>query len=1272
MARMLPQSAIQRLTVLHCSGEPLLPSDVESWTPHVRLLNTYGPAECTITSTATSEDDLSLHEVTIGTATGCATWIVDPLSERLSAFGAVGELWIEGPTVGEGYLNDPDKSAASFVTDPAWLLHGRPDALGRHGRLYRTGDLVRYTPSGSIIFMGRKDMQIKIRGQRLEKGDVEHFVMQALTRERVTWPYDLQSKDISIFAEIVQPEDSEEPILVAFIHVQQSVLSDDQHDAAIRKATTGLRCQLETLVPDYMIPRAFLPLSTIPLTGSGKTDRRQLHAAASSLTRRRRPETDTHRQEPKSAVEHRLHSLFSQVLRLDGAAFGTEGNFFRIGGDSIVAMRLVGAAREQGLNISALDIFKHPRLSELATFIEDHDRTERKNFAAEAPIRAFSLLSQPVDTIAVRRHVAKLCSTAESEIEDVYPCTPLQEGMLAMTAWQEGSYVAVIKRTLRPGTDAHQFMRAWEYVVASMDILRTRVVDLPGHGLVQVVLRSGASQWSPLPQDHCGDDTDEEQSTGGSPLIMGLGTPLSQVRLESSEKAITFLWNVHHAIYDAWSLALIFEAHEKAYRGASLGKSQIQYQHFLKQVPRPSAPDVRSFWLDEFDGLDAAIFPGIPSSSTKVNPNATCTHTMRFDWHDQEFTMSTAIRTCFAILVSRYTGTPEALFGAVVTGRQVAIPGIESLVAPTVATVPLRIKVDRTMLVGKLMQQIQEQAARMITFEQTGLQYIRKMSETASQACQFQALLDVDVSSGTSHEMSAWEAVAPIDGPQCTEDEDSQLKAFNSYALTLKFEVQRQEVKLHMTFDNSIIPKAQVERLGLQVDYILQQLSMPNALEHSSGNIDIASPHDMQEIWRWNAKVPESKRACVHDLFLEIVAQQPDAPALCAWDGKLTYAELETLSARVASDLEPRLKGNPIVPLVFEKSVMTPVAILGVMRAGGACLLLDTTLPEDRLRTMVNEVNPPFVVSSTQQKDLAARLSKSDVISLDWYSLHPAASASHSSALPAVDPSSTLCVLFTSGSTGIPKAGIVTHENFCSAIEHQQAPQHFSPHDRVADLASYTFDVSWSNLLQTITVGACLCIPSDADRKENPSGVLDQFDVTYAHVTPTVARLVPREQIRRLRVLQCGGEPMTATDVGQWLPLVTLLHTYGPSECTVTSTCAVNDQLIGQERPAIGAAIGCVTWVVDPEAPYMLAAIGAIGELWVEGPIVGEFEWHPRETTRIRQTQGDTANIARWAVRQRLSQQSGQDCSFVCARSALAYQRQRKGPERWRPIQSRR
>lgn len=369
----------------------------------------------------------------------------------------------------------------------------------------------------------------------------------------------------------------------------------------------------------------------------------------------------------------------------------------------------------------------------------------------------------------------------------------------------------------------------------------------------------------------------------------------------------------------------------------------------------------------------------------------------------------------------------------------------------------------------------------------------------------------------------------------------------------------------------------------------------------------LLSNEDNLAIWKWNKTVPETASVCVHDLITTKALEQPDSLAICAWDGDFTYEELDSLSTGLAKRLMALGVGSGvIIPLCFEKSKWTSIAMLAVMKTGAASVTMDTSQPEERLQSIITQATPKIVLCSEDKLQLASKLTSAAILVVSATNILTSKPTNDDTPLPSVSPSSRLYIIFTSGSTGTPKGVVITHSNYSSAIRHQQLSHGFKPTSRVFDFASYAFDVSWSNFLHTLTIGACLCVPSEADRKNDPAGAIDRLRCTHVDMTPSAASVLSTETFSRLDTIVLGGEKLSPEYAQRWSGLTRVMNPYGPCECTPTATIVEIDPAEASKASiSIGKGIGLNTWVVDTVTGVSLVPIGTAGELLLEGPLVG-------------------------------------------------------------------
>lgn len=1216
VAQLLSTSKIPQLKTLNLGGEALVPGTFDHWPDDIRIINAYGPAECTVVSTYT-EVGRAKQDRGIGTALGTVAWVVDPDGDRLAAVGTVGELWIEGPLVARGYLHNAERNAQAFVRDPPWLLRGTAGYPGRRGRLYRTGDLVRCNPDGSLCYLGRADTQVKINGQRVELGDIEHHIRRALSTISPDF-------DGIVVAEVVHPLGSDHPVLLAFLgpcnqpSESEAARHDNVDNTMLRRITLGLNERLAKVLPPHMIPSAYVSARDISMTAAAKVDRRRIRQTYASLKlgqiaglgpapdERRRPQTWQQRQ---------LQSLWARVLGLDTDRIGLDDNFFRMGGDSVGAMKLVGAAREQSLSLTVVDIFAHPDLEELAGLLLAKEEDD-----VQVSICPFSLLGAAVDTDGAVRKAASLCGIAPEQVEDMFRCTPLQEGLLAMTARRSGDYVAQFVYKLPADVDLGCFVEAWTLITANAPILRTRIVNLKGAGLFQVVTKgqipwkSGHSVGEHLEQD-------KQQP-------MGLGTALTRLALVTSPSSgqVHFVWTIHHAVYDGWSMPLMLEAVDGAYRGQSL-PAWTPFQRFAQHVDSVDGQAAADFWRTQFEGSDAPQFPLLPSRNYHPAADSGLHHEIQgLEWVGSDFTASTLIRTAWAIVIARHTAVDEAIFGATVTGRQAAVQGIDLVIGPTFATVPVRVPIDWAASLEDVLRKVQHQAIQMIPFEQLGLQTIRVISDDAERSCNFQTLLVVQPDGKAADNTSLF--------CQPTQGDKPEIDAFATNALVIECLLRNRGMHLRVSFDSAVVQQAEAERLAQQFEHMLRQLCCPESRRASISGLDMMSDKDLERIWQWNGALPPPVDSSVQELLAETFGQQPSMPAICAWDGELTYRELDVLSTRLARHLVKELRVGPevVVPLLFEKSKWMPVSMLATIKAGGVSVAIDPSQPEHISQRIVDQVDPSIILSSSSQELRAKRLGHGCKVVRVYDGLRAIANDDNTD-LPKVGPDKRLYIVFTSGSTGLPKGATITHGNFCSAMRHQQSPLGYTSECRVFDFASYAFDAAWSNLLYTLLAGGCVCIPSELERKRDLAGSIRRLKATYLDLTPSVAELLSGSDVPLVNHVVLGGEGLTEAAYSHWPEHVRLTNTYGPAECTINST-STPIRSHGKHQRGIGTGIGTVTWVVANDG--QLAPIGAIGELWLEGPIVG-----PGYFNMPTQTRASFAESPTWLLEGRRDGLSG-------------------------------
>jgi hypothetical protein len=312
---------------------------------------------------------------------------------------------------------------------------------------------------------------------------------------------------------------------------------------------------------------------------------------------------------------------------------------------------------------------------------------------------------------------------------------------------------------------------------------------------------------------------------------------------------------------------------------------------------------------------------------------------------------------------------------------------------------------------NQLLNSVQRQSVEMIPYEQTGLQRIARFSEETAKGSAFQSLLVVQPASRGESEPSRPFLSEPADASRETQWQD-----FSTYSIIVECQLESDRAHFLIDFDSSVIGREQMECISQHLTYTISQLSKSKLGDQSLRSL-ADNQWDLNRIWTWNAVVPQSTEMCVHDLFSQRVSENPSATAISAWDGDLTYGQLDALSTNLAHQLSAKGIAKTIVPLVFGKSCLMPVAALAVIKAGGACVAVDTKQPPGRLSAIIAQANSSIILSSEQNEVLTRQLygKMKDIVIVGP---QQSFSVPVHSKLPFVSSSDTLYLVFTSGSTG--------------------------------------------------------------------------------------------------------------------------------------------------------------------------------------------------------------------------------------------------------------
>jgi aryl carrier-like protein len=583
------------LKIINYGGENLPRDEINYWKDRAKIIHSYGPSECTpIAISHTLGPERST--VIIGKAAlGARSWIVEPShGKSLAAVGDVGELWIEGPIVGQGYLNDPERTAVAFVENPEWLtsFHG---FSGHHDRMYRTGDLVRYEEDGNLQFIGRKDAQIKIRGQRVELEEIEQLIHDAVAHMTVS----------QVVVDIVELADAG-PVLVAFIELSDKTVVVGSPEAKLyaQQLAVSIKPRLSASIPRYMIPNAYMVVESIPNTTSGKVDRGKLRKSASSMTKSDLLQAESvKRRPPVTPEEMKLHALVAQVLSWDRESFGMDNNFIQLGGDSISAMRLASLARNAGVFLTVTDILTKDRIADLLLAAQQARPEEASEY------RRFVLL----DVADAQKFVEEVVMTQiepayGGQLIDVLPTTDMQSTYLRNNLHSPRRSWLYSYIDFAQAPEESRLVHSLEKLVEVCEIYRTAFVR-SGDAFFQAVFDS----WKPTID--IVDDVEYVESAFSGLVAAdvkapaSLGAPLVQFKLIRGQNGTSKLvFGMSHATYDAISVDQTLQILADIYNGVTPKRAIKGYHRYLHHI-HSSKETSYTYWRKTLQNSSLTIIP---------------------------------------------------------------------------------------------------------------------------------------------------------------------------------------------------------------------------------------------------------------------------------------------------------------------------------------------------------------------------------------------------------------------------------------------------------------------------------------------------------------------------------------------------------------------------------------------------------------------------------------------------------------------------------------
>ncbi|QMU70593.1 amino acid adenylation domain-containing protein [Streptacidiphilus sp. P02-A3a] len=1142
---------------LMVGGEAIQTAQLERWHrehPQVSVVNHYGPTETTVgcTDYLVGPEDLG-QVIPIGRPMWNMRVYVLDAALRPVPIGVPGELYISGVQLARGFIGRPGLTAERFVAAP----HGPAGE-----RMYRSGDLARWRADGNLEFLGRTDDQVKLRGFRIELGEIESALG--------TVP------GVAHAAVIVREDIPGDRRLVGYV-----VPAADLDVAAVR-------ARLAASLPEYMVPAAIVLLDALPMTVNRKLDRRALPAPDFTAA------TSTAYRAPVTAHEKALCEVFANVLGLPQV--GVDDNFFELGGHSLLAVTLVEQLRTRDIHINIRTLFTTPTVTGLAHTTTNTTLTVPPNLIPTNPHTITpDLLPLITLTQAHIDHITNTIPGGTPNIADIYPLAPLQEGIFFHHLMATGDnhndpYVVATTLTFDTHNRLTTFLNALQHVINRHDILRTAILwqDLPEP--IQVVTRHAT-----LPvTEHTlrGSDSAAELAAACPPLMDLTRAPLlhAHIAAEPGSERWQLVLQRHHLIADHTALDVLMSEIRVILDGradalptplpfrdfvaqALLGVTRQEHEQFFTQllghITEPTAPfgilDTRG------DGthITQATQPLTPQLATRIRQQA----------RHLGVTPATLFHVTWARVTAATSNTNHALFGTLLLGRMNSGTGADRIPGLFLNTLPTHLHTTHT-TTHQAIHTMRTQLADLLTHEHAPLALAQQTSNIKPPTPLFTTLLNY-----RHNQPNGEGGPAEPEGIELRHGQDR-----TNYPLTMAVDDHGSGFTLTVHAVAPINPELVCGLAHTTLQNLITALE--TAPDTPLDQIDVLTEAQQHTLLNgWNDTTVEVPTGTLPELFEARVRRTPDAVAVVFEGAEVTYAELNARANRLARLLVERgVRPESVVPVLMERSVELVVALLGVLKSGGAYLPVDPDYPAERIDYVLAEAGSPIVVTAA----LIDEASDQDAADLGDRGLlpdHPA------------------YVIFTSGSTGRPKGVVIPHTGIVNRLACMQHVYGLTGSDRMLQKTPFGFDVSVWEFFLPLLAGATLVVarPGGHREPEYLAELIRRERVTHTHFVPSMLRMFLAQPETAagtsLRAVMCGGEVMTPElrgEVARVLPGVPLYNLYGPTEATVETTewaCggADTDGSVPIGRPVWNTSVYVLDAALRPVPP------GVEGELYVAG-----------------------------------------------------------------------
>ena len=1113
----------------------------------------------------------------VGYATGDSKVSVVDENGRRAKPEAVGEIIVQSRYLACGYWRNAELTNEKFLPDPE----------GGEERLYLTGDLGRMSADGCLYHLGRKDFRVKIRGYSVELSEIEGAL-----REHPA------IKEVVV---ISAPDAKGEPQLIAYL---VPVIE-------IELTASALRNYLNNRLPEYMVPSVFVTLATLPLTPSGKIDRKALPSPLHS-----RPGQYVPYVAPRTPLEQELKKIWSEVLCFDD--IGVLDDFFDLGGHSLRAAQILSRIQKSShIEISLEKLFAAPTIAALAEYIESaHPTSSGETFSVETIAR-----DEPLPLSFAQERLWFLDQLEPGSVRYNVALALRFTGRLD---------APILQRSLNEIVKRHESLRAVFTVVDGQPfqkILPIVTVELPVIDLREIVARANRS--SALQQVIA-----EEAHR---PFDLACGPLIRCKLLVLGREQYVVLLTLHHIAFDGWSgtilereLSALYAAFSKD-MASPLPELPFQYADYAAWQARslrgPLVAKLVSYWKKQLTNLSRLQLPtdrprpvaqSCRGARKWFSLSAATTQALNALSRQEQATLFMVLLTALQTLLHRYTGQTDIVTGTPVAGRRHA--ETEKLIGFFLNMLVLRVDLSGN-------PTFREAVARTRQVCLDGYANEELPFEMLVEELKPERFLDQNPLFQVSFVLQNFPK-APFETADFKEvelDIDPGIARFDLHVFMTEEEGR---LKGYFEYNIDLFETATIERMVAHFQTLLDGIAA-NPEQRISDLPLLSKTESHQLLIGWNdteQNYPEDK--CIHELFEEQAAKTPDAVAVLFEGQQLTYGELNIRANRLAHYLEKLGVGPEVlVAICMNRSMEMIVGLLGILKAGGAYVPLDPEYPEERLTFMLRDTQASvlvtedtllekFVNARTQDGAICAipaiqnpksEIQNPTVVCLDseWDEIAQESKENPSSG---ASPKNLAYVIYTSGSTGQPKGVMIFHAAIVNHMVWMQRRFNFGPADGFVQKTPISFDASVWELFAPLISGARLILARPQGHQDSGHLVrlIQASGATVLQVVPSMLRVLLEEQefskCVTLRLVFCGGETLTRDAEKEFFQRLTcpLNNLYGPTEATIDATHWECERNVDRSVIPIGRPIAN-TQIYVLDANLQPVPMGVLGEIYIGG-----------------------------------------------------------------------